>query len=126
MSTITVTNIKATGETASRAVNGVAAAHFGFNQSATTYFGMSTDTLSSQSFNVTSLVDDGTGVVTLSLINAMANTGYTYLSGAIDTNNTRTLYSLSTASSLTIKSNDGDSNAAQDSAGWSALLGDLA
>jgi len=126
MSTLTISNIKATGETASRAVSGVAAAHFGFNQSSTTYFGMSTNTLSSQSFNVTSFVDDGTGQMTVSLINSMANTGYTYLSGAIDTNNTRTLYSLSTASSLTIKSNDGDTNAAQDSAGWSALMGDLA
>jgi hypothetical protein len=126
MSTIVISNIKATGETASRAVSGVAAVHFGFSQSAITYFGMSTNTLSSQSFNVSSFTDNDIGDATVALTNAMANTGYTYLSGAIATNNTRTLDSLSTASSLTIKSNDGDSNTAQDSAGWAALMGDLA
>jgi len=53
MSTLTVTNIKATGETASRAVSGVAAAWVNFN---------GTGTIEARdSMNVASLTDNGTG-----------------------------------------------------------------
>ena len=53
MSTLTVTNIKATGETASRAVSGVAAAWVNFN---------GTGTIAARdSFNVSSLVDTALG-----------------------------------------------------------------
>lgn len=53
MSTLTVTNIKATGETASRAVSGVAAAWINLNGSGTIE--------ARDSFNVASLTDNGTG-----------------------------------------------------------------
>tara|TARA_R100000458_G_scaffold18044_1_gene15658 strand:- start:406 stop:780 length:375 start_codon:yes stop_codon:yes gene_type:complete len=53
MSTITVTNIKATGETASRAVSGVAGAWVNFN---------GTGTIAARdSLNVASLTDSSTG-----------------------------------------------------------------
>jgi len=68
MSTITVTNIKATGETASRAVSGVAAAWVNFN---------GTGTIAARdSQNVSSLTDNGTGDYTITVANTFDNTGY--------------------------------------------------
>jgi hypothetical protein len=68
MSTITVTNIKATGETASRSVSGVAAAWCNVNGTGTIAI--------RDSQNVSSVTDTGTGDVTYSFSNAMANTNY--------------------------------------------------
>ena len=69
MSTITVTNIKATGETASRSATSIAAAwasvkadNSGFNDS----------------LNCSSLADNGTGDGTPSFTNAMANANYAH------------------------------------------------
>ena len=68
MSTITVTNIKATGETASRSVSGVAAAWVNFN---------GTGTIAARdSQNVSSLTDNGTGDYTITVANTFDNTGY--------------------------------------------------
>ena len=74
MSTLTVTNIKATGETASRAVSGVAAAWVNFN---------GTGTISARdSLNVASLTDNGTGDYTISFSNSMGNTNYSTVAAA--------------------------------------------
>ena len=62
MSTITVTNIKATGETASRAVSGVAAVSLKMS-------GNSGDT-NSFSLNVASITDNGTGDYTVNITSA--------------------------------------------------------
>jgi hypothetical protein len=66
MSTITVTNIKATGETASRSVSGVAAAWC--NHSSTPSI--------VGSYNVSSLSDNGAGNFDINLTNAMSSTNY--------------------------------------------------
>lgn len=68
MSTLTVTNIKATGETASRAVSGVAAAWVNFD-------GRSTVT-TRDSNNVSSITDNGTGDYTVEINNDMNNNDY--------------------------------------------------
>ena len=68
MSTITVTNIKATGETASRSATSVAAAWCNFNGSGTPAF--------RDSFNHSSLTDNGTGDFSPVMTNAMANINY--------------------------------------------------
>lgn len=68
MSTITVTNIQATGETASRAVSGVAAAWVNFDGTGTIH--------SYDSFNFSSLTDNGTGDYTVTFSNSFANTNY--------------------------------------------------
>ena len=68
MSTLTVTNIQATGETASRAVSGVAAAWAFFD-------GTSTPSLDG-SFNTTSLTDQGTGLFLLTWTSAMSDANY--------------------------------------------------
>ena len=68
MSTITVTNIKATGETASRAVSGVAAAWVNFN---------GTGTIAARdSLNVASLTDSSTGNYSVNFTNNFSNGNY--------------------------------------------------
>lgn len=74
MSTITVTNIKATGETASRAVSGVAAAYCN---------GAATGTVNDgQSFNISTVVDVGTGDIDFILTNAVTSTSTTCVTSA--------------------------------------------
>jgi len=68
MSTITVTNIKATGETASRAVSGVAAAWIDFDGTGTVEI--------KDSLNATSLVDNATADYSFSYVSNMATTSY--------------------------------------------------
>ena len=68
MSTITVTNIKATGETASRAVSGVAGAWAFYNTVTTTSL--------FDSNNVSSLTDQATGSTAVAFTNSFANDDY--------------------------------------------------
>jgi len=79
MSTIKVTNIQATGETASRAVSGVAAAWVNFNGTGTAVI--------NDSMNISSLTDNGTGQFTFAFSNAMSNATYsiTATSGSSNT-----------------------------------------
>jgi hypothetical protein len=68
MSTLTVTNIKKTGETVSRDVSGVAAAWVNFK---------GTDTAAIRdSVNISSLSDLGTGLYGVSFSNSMATANY--------------------------------------------------
>ena len=69
MSTLKVTNIQATGETASRPVSGVAATWANFT-------GITTTALR-DSINVSSLTDTSTGQTTINITSAMSNTNYT-------------------------------------------------
>lgn len=69
MSTITVTNIQATGETASRAVSGVAAAWGNFNASAAT-------PSIRDSSNMSSITDYSAGQQGATMTSAMANITY--------------------------------------------------
>ena len=75
MSTITVTNIKATGETNSRAVSGIAAVLCHYDQNASP---VSVES----SVNVSSVVDDTTGRSTVNINNDMGNVNYITVSGA--------------------------------------------
>jgi hypothetical protein len=68
MSTLKVTNIQATGETATRAVSGVAAAWVNFDQ----YY---TNTIA-DSVNISSSSDDGTGQTTHNFISLMSDASY--------------------------------------------------
>lgn len=68
MSTITVTNIKVTGETASRSATGVAAAWVNFNGTGTIAI--------RDSVNVSSLTDNDIGYYTVSSTNAFNNSNY--------------------------------------------------
>ena len=68
MSTLTVTNIKASGETASRSATGVAAAWVNFNGTGTIAI--------RDSVNVSSLTDNDIGYYTVSSTNAFNNSNY--------------------------------------------------
>ena len=70
MSTLTVTNIKATGETASRAVSGVAAAWMTM-----TGDGSAIDS----SFNTASLIDNGVGDFTQNYSNSLSSVHYSWV-----------------------------------------------
>ena len=72
MSTLKVTNIQKTGETASRDVSGVAAARVDFNPYSTLVVNEST--------NVSSVADNGVGLYSASIVSSMASRRYT-LSG---------------------------------------------
>ena len=72
MSTITVTNIKATGETASRPVSGVAAAWGTKSSDGTSVL---------DSFNISSLSDNGSGAAQWNYSNNFANVNYCFSSG---------------------------------------------
>ena len=73
MSTITGTNIKATGETASRAVSGVAAAEIKYNTNTNAVSG---------SVNVSSTTDINSAADTISLTSAMSNATYRIVGAA--------------------------------------------
>ena len=68
MSTITITNIKATGETASRAVSGVAAAWVQYDMRSSSHI--------DESVNMSSLTDNGTGEATLSFSSNFSSADY--------------------------------------------------
>jgi len=93
MSTLKVTNIQATGETASRAVSGVAAAWVD-------YKGTSTNAIMDSS-NMSSVTDNGTGDYTMTFTNAMASANYCLTDGAerLENNNSPSVTGFETTSS---------------------------
>lgn len=68
MSTLAVQNIRRPGEVASRSTRGISTAWANINGTGTAAI--------RDSENVASLVDNGTGLFTFNLVNAMANTNY--------------------------------------------------
>jgi hypothetical protein len=74
MSTLTVTNIKATGETNSRAVSGVAAGYLNFAANVAT-------PSVTDSFNHSSITDGGTGIFACNFVNNMANANFGHCDG---------------------------------------------
>jgi len=117
MSTLTVSNIKATGETASRAVSGVAAAWVNFD---------GTGTIAARdSVNVASLTDNGTGDYDVNFSNSMGNQNYCTVDGVsretdaftsnVYTNNTTGLYQAPDTSKLRISTNAGSGLGGKDS-----------
>ena len=77
MSTITVTNIKATGETASRSATCIAAAWL---------YSPATSASISDSFNISSIDDDGTGSQGVNITSALSSANYTTTVGLQTTN----------------------------------------
>ena len=77
MSTLTVTNIKATGETASRSATSIAAAWL---------YSPATSASISDSFNISSIDDDGTGSQGVNITSALSSANYTTTVGLQTTN----------------------------------------
>ena len=99
---------------------------FAYNPSSSTLLTVATATGSSEALNVSSYTDNTTGDMDVSLTNAMANSQYIFTSGMIQTNNTCTIQTDSTASVVGAKMADADSNSAQDNLFYGKLTGDLA
>ena len=120
MSTITVSNIKATGETASRAVSGVAAAALHFSQVTNTTI---------NSYNISSVTDNSTGENNIYFTNAFSAADYMSTATVNTGSNNNTTFSnnnLFTASGIEIQCSDADSSVTGDYP-YSALFhGDLA
>ena len=115
MSTITVTNIKATGETASRAVSGVAAAWASLNGVS---FGLR------DSFGISSATDVGTGNYTLNFSNSFGSTNY---GGAAIADNFSTFIDTTpTASAFNCGTRNSSNTSVDSSFVMSAFHGDLA
>ena len=87
MSTLTVTNIKATGETASRSATGIAAAWVNFN-------GTGTVAIRDSNGNVSSITDNATGTYTVNFTNAFGDGDYSYAGVGRDGGSTAACVSL--------------------------------
>ena len=121
MSTLKVTNIQATGETASRSATSIAAAWVNLNGGAS--FGLRDD------FNISTAVDNGTGDYTLNFSNALANSDFSVVATCDDSNSSRSFaHSRDYATtSFDIEIHRGDTGAANDKSIVSAAVhGDLA
>lgn len=87
MSTITVTNIKKTGETASRSATGVAAMWARFDMSSASI---------NDSLNLGSLTDNAAGDFTFNFTNNMASANYSHVGSGSLTSTTTTVMVTST------------------------------
>ena len=124
MSTLKVTNIQATGETASRAVSGVAAAWVNFDGDGPSAI--------RDSFNVSTFTDNGTGDYSLTWSNNMDSSNYAILQSyeTSPNNNTRSShqidsYNYSSSGYRILTSNSSNQSASDFSYVWSAIHGDL-
>ena len=122
----TISNSAGTGPITLTGQN-AAKATYGVNQNSINHMGIATNTTSSQSTNISSYTDDGTGIFSLALTNAMSNTQYVFLSGGLATNNMGCVRDAqSTASILAVKVTDADTSAVSDLLTYGTLFGDLA
>jgi len=107
-------------------VNGSAKVVSGFNIHASEFMTIANNSLSSETLNVSSGTDRGTGLLTVSLTSAMNTRQYIFIGGVKATNNTHTLDDASTTSAVITQANDADSNDALDQATYLTIHGDLA
>jgi hypothetical protein len=118
MSTLKVTNIQATGETASRAVSGVAAAFSNVASNQSTL---------NDSLNISSIADSGTGLCTHTFTNAFANNPFTNAGQSIQQYDNTGLDRFVTQNASSIRTDvRNTSNSARDDAFSMTLHGDLA
>tara|TARA_R100000951_G_scaffold41801_1_gene35298 strand:+ start:715 stop:1080 length:366 start_codon:yes stop_codon:yes gene_type:complete len=121
MSTLKVDNIQATGETASRAVSGVAAAWVNFNGTGTVAI--------NDSINVASLTDNGTGQFTFAFSSGMSNSTYSITATSGSSNSWSSTEFIGAYATGSFKIETGATNASSRN-DWSsnnaAIHGDLA
>jgi hypothetical protein len=103
-----------------------AKACYGVSLFTATYRGIAGNTLSSESLNISSFSDGGTGAPTLSITSAFTNAQYVNATDAQANNNTGNIGQNSTASSIQVVQKDADSNTSADNLSFGVLFGDLA
>lgn len=99
---------------------------YGTSQRTDTQIGHAAGATSSQSLNVSSVLDNGTGDATVNATNAMNALDYIFVSGTLSTNNTATIAPDTTTSAVDLRINDADSGSAQDNLHYGVVYGDLA
>ena len=99
---------------------------YGTSQRTDTQIGHGAGAISSQSLNVSSVLDNGTGDATVNATKAMNALDYIFVSGMLSTNNTATLAPDTTTSALDLRINDADTGSAQDNLHYGVVHGDLA
>lgn len=99
---------------------------YGTSQRTDTQVGHAAGATSSQSLNVSSVLDNNTGDATVNATNAMNALDYIFVSGALSTNNTATIAPDTTTSAVDLRINDADSGSAQDNLHYGVVHGDLA
>ena len=122
MSTLTVTNIQATGETVSRSTTCMASAFLALEYPS----GVPT---AGESFNIASLVDTGAGLTNVTYTSDMANNNYAILIGANDSDyGNRACYvqNNTTANGTRLIFVQGATDNTEDNTMNMACLGDLA
>ena len=93
----------------------------------TTYHGVTAGTISSQTFNISSGTDAGTGLIRGSLTNAMGSLQYVWSEGCLAANNLCNLdVGVSTTSLLASQQHDADTGSDIDVIGCTVAYGDLA
>ena len=107
---------------------GLAKASFCMNiHASNTYHGVAAGSISSQTFNISSGTDAGTGLIRGSLTNAMGSLQYVWTEGCLASNNLCNLdVGVSTTSLLASNQFDADTGNAIDVIGCTVAYGDLA
>jgi len=118
MSTITVTNIKATGQTASRDTSGVAAAYGHFNQT--------TPAAAGYSQNISSYTDNSAGSANYNFINNFSDSNYLKAGISSSNNDFMSFSTSSSTSSLARMQNYEDGTGLKDAINQVIFHGDLA
>jgi len=129
--TSTAGSILVTGEgnsTTTSLQQGLAKASFCMNiHASTTYHGVAAGSISSQTFNISSGTDAGTGLIRGSLTNAMGSLQYVWTEGCLAANNLCNLdVGVSTTSLLASQQHDADTGSDIDVIGCTVAYGDLA
>ena len=129
--TSTAGSILVTGEgnsTTTSLQQGLAKASFCMNiHASTTYHGVAEGSISSQTFNISSGTDAGTGLIRGSLTNAMGSLQYVWTEGCLAANNLCNLdVGVSTTSLLASQQHDADTGSDIDVIGCTVAYGDLA
>jgi len=129
MSTLKADTIVATDGTSPVTLTKQSAAKvlFAMNLSGTTYMTVANNTLSTQTLNISSGTDAGTGLARGNLVNAMDALDYIWCEGIKAGNNTANLdVGVATTSLIPYVHKDADSNGAVNEYNTSAVFGDLA
>ena len=106
---------------------GAAKVVFGMNLRSSTTMDIATNAISSETLNISSGSDEGTGDIHGNLTNAMQNKQYIWTEGTLAANNTNNLdVGVSTTSLIAFQGHDTDSISDSDLIGCSTVFGDLA
>ena len=116
-----------TGSVTTNLQSALAKVLFNMNMRSSTTMDIATDAVSSETLNISSASDEGTGDSHGNITNPMQNKQYIWTEGTLAANNTNNLdVGVSTTSLIAFQGHDADSSSDADLIGCSAVFGDLA